>query len=92
MVEERRPSKEWPERGHIQFNGYQTRYRPGLGLVLKGITCDIAEGERVRWEWPFKLVGLDRISVLLLCVCVGGDSWTYWCREELLDIGLVSDY
>lgn len=30
------PPKEWPEMGKIEFDNYQTRYRKGLDLVLKG--------------------------------------------------------
>ncbi|OQV17406.1 Multidrug resistance-associated protein 1 [Hypsibius exemplaris] len=43
----RRPEKNWPERGQIKFENYQTRYRPDLGLVLKGITANIGSGEKV---------------------------------------------
>lgn len=31
------PPKEWPEYGVVKFQDYQTRYRPGLDLVLKGV-------------------------------------------------------
>ena len=33
------PPKEWPEYGVVKFQDYQTRYRPGLELVLKGSVC-----------------------------------------------------
>ncbi|XP_037086606.1 multidrug resistance-associated protein 1-like isoform X1 [Pollicipes pollicipes] len=46
-VTERRPPAEWPPAGRVLFNDYQTRYRPGLELVLKGITADIAGGEKI---------------------------------------------
>ena len=42
-----RPSSDWPQAGRVQFNNYQTRYRPGLDLVLKGIDADIAGGEKI---------------------------------------------
>ncbi|XP_043211792.1 ATP-binding cassette sub-family C member 3-like isoform X6 [Amphibalanus amphitrite] len=42
-----RPPPEWPQSGRVQFNNYQTRYRPGLELVLKGIDADIAGGEKI---------------------------------------------
>lgn len=41
------PPAEWPEYGMIKFDDYQTRYRPGLDLVLKGINCHIRPGEKV---------------------------------------------
>ncbi|XP_042235553.1 multidrug resistance-associated protein 1-like isoform X2 [Homarus americanus] len=46
-VKEHSPSKSWPENGSLTFNNYQTRYRPGLELVLKGISCTINPGEKV---------------------------------------------
>ena len=41
------PPPEWPERGGIRFEGYQTRYREGLDLVLRGVDCDIGSGEKI---------------------------------------------
>ena len=41
------PPPEWPERGGIRFEGYQTRYREGLDLVLRGVDCDIRSGEKI---------------------------------------------
>jgi ATP-binding cassette subfamily C (CFTR/MRP) protein 1 len=35
------PPKSWPENGKIVFDNYQTRYRKGLDLVLKGIYLTI---------------------------------------------------
>ena len=31
------PPPEWPQYGVVNFEKYQTRYREGLDLVLKGI-------------------------------------------------------
>ena len=45
--EQHAPDKAWPTAGMIQFYNYSTRYRPGLELVLKGITCSICSGEKV---------------------------------------------
>lgn len=42
-----RPVPTWPTEGEVKFSDYQTRYRPGLDLVLKGITCDFKAGEKV---------------------------------------------
>ena len=30
------PDQDWPQQGKIQFLDYNTHYRPGLELVLKG--------------------------------------------------------
>ncbi|XP_052804271.1 multidrug resistance-associated protein 1-like isoform X1 [Mya arenaria] len=43
----KRPSSDWPDQGNVRFNNYSTRYRDGLDLVLRGISCDIRGGERV---------------------------------------------
>jgi len=37
----------WPTRGEISFNNFSTRYRPGLDLVLSGVTCHINAGEKI---------------------------------------------
>ena len=42
-----KPPPDWPPEGKVAFEGYQTRYRPGLDLVLRGIDVDIAGGEKV---------------------------------------------
>ncbi|KAL3857797.1 hypothetical protein ACJMK2_012432 [Sinanodonta woodiana] len=39
--------KGWPEKGEIKFENYSTRYREGLDLVLKELTCVITGGEKV---------------------------------------------
>jgi len=40
-------SPTWPEKGRIQFKNVEMRYRPGLPLVLKGVSLDIQGGERI---------------------------------------------
>ena len=35
------PPPEWPEYGMIEFENYHTRYREGLELIIKGISCKI---------------------------------------------------
>ncbi|CAG0900694.1 unnamed protein product, partial [Darwinula stevensoni] len=46
-IPERKPKKNWPQEGNISFQDYQTRYREGLELVLKGISLDIKGGEKI---------------------------------------------
>ena len=48
IIPESRPEKNWPQRGEIHFDDYQTRYRPELDLVLKGVIADINAGEKVQ--------------------------------------------
>ena len=37
----------WPEKGAIDFDNVQMRYRAGLPLVLKGLTMHVRAGERI---------------------------------------------
>ena len=41
------PDQSWPKYGQVTFEKYETRYRAGLDLVLKGIDCQIQSGEKV---------------------------------------------
>lgn len=47
VIDDNRPSAEWPQTGEIKFKEYSTRYREGLDLVLKGISLDINPGEKI---------------------------------------------
>ena len=40
-------STEWPDHGKIHFQEYETRYREGLDLVLKGVDLEIKPDEKV---------------------------------------------
>jgi ABC-type multidrug transport system fused ATPase/permease subunit len=31
----------------VEFDNYQTRYRDGMELVLKGVSCNIQRGEKI---------------------------------------------
>ncbi|XP_067674237.1 multidrug resistance-associated protein 1-like [Haliotis asinina] len=46
-IPERRPNHDWPDAGVLKFLDYSTRYREGLDLVLKGVTCTVHSGEKV---------------------------------------------
>lgn len=37
----------WPEQGEVEFKDFAVRYRPGLDLVLKGVTFKVKGGEKV---------------------------------------------
>ncbi|RUS82898.1 hypothetical protein EGW08_009321 [Elysia chlorotica] len=47
VLEHNRPKPDWPQKGEIEFKDYKLRYREGLDLVLKGITCNIKSGEKI---------------------------------------------
>uniref|UniRef100_A0A7I4YK36 Multidrug resistance-associated protein 1 n=1 Tax=Haemonchus contortus TaxID=6289 RepID=A0A7I4YK36_HAECO len=46
-IPERKPESGWPWLGGVNFVDYSTRYREGLDLVLKGISADVNEGEKI---------------------------------------------
>lgn len=41
------PPSSWPEMGEVQFKNFAVRYRPGLDLVLRGISFSVNGGEKV---------------------------------------------
>lgn len=47
QIKETAPDSQWPKMGRIEFDQYATRYRPGLDLVLKGITATVEPGEKI---------------------------------------------
>ncbi|XP_042145191.1 ATP-binding cassette sub-family C member 3-like [Ixodes scapularis] len=42
-----RPDPQWPGLGAVSFRSYSTRYREGLGLVLRDVNLDVRPGEKV---------------------------------------------
>ncbi|CAG2247906.1 ABCC1 [Mytilus edulis] len=46
-IPEKQPSSSWPKIGCIEFQDYGVRYREGLDLVLRGITCTIQPNEKI---------------------------------------------
>jgi len=46
-IEARKPPLEWPQRGQIQFNNVNLRYRQGRDLVLKNVSFEVNAGERI---------------------------------------------
>ena len=45
----KRPPHDWPQKGAVEFKDYSTRYREGLELVLRGVTCFVNPTEKVCW-------------------------------------------
>ena len=46
-IKDKKPPKEWPASGAIEFKDVVMRYRPGLPFVLKGLSLSIKGGEKV---------------------------------------------
>ncbi|KAJ1882836.1 hypothetical protein LPJ57_000651 [Coemansia sp. RSA 486] len=47
IIEDNRPAKLWPEQGMVEFEGYSTRYRDGLDLVLKDLSFRVEPRQKV---------------------------------------------
>ncbi|XP_042515243.1 ABC transporter C family member 3-like [Macadamia integrifolia] len=47
LIEENRPSHEWPSQGKVDIVDLQVRYAPHLPLVLKGVTCTFPGGMKI---------------------------------------------
>ncbi|EAL66783.1 ABC transporter C family protein [Dictyostelium discoideum AX4] len=47
IIDDCRPSPDWPINGSIKFDNLVMRYREGLDPVLKGITCEIKAKEKI---------------------------------------------
>lgn len=55
-IESTKPPSGWPTKGFVDFENYATRYRPGLDLVLKGITVSIEQGEKVCFSFRLEFL------------------------------------
>lgn len=47
VISKNRPPASWPSKGAVSFNGYSTRYRQGLDLVLKDVNLNILSHEKI---------------------------------------------
>lgn len=47
IIPENRPPDDWPFTGRIIMDQFDLKYREGLPLVLKQISCDIKPGEKI---------------------------------------------
>lgn len=85
IIPESRPPPNWPTKGAVKFVDYSTRYRPDLGLVLKGVSFSILPGERVG------IVGRTGAgkSSLALALFRGLEAETGKIVIDDVDIGLI---
>ncbi|XP_038063723.1 multidrug resistance-associated protein 1-like [Patiria miniata] len=47
IVEDNRPDKNWPARGRVEMDDYCVRYRDGLDLALRQISCVFKAKEKI---------------------------------------------
>lgn len=81
-----RPS--WPEHGEIVFDNVQMRYRPGLPLVLQGLSLHVKAGERIGVVGRTGAGKSSIMSTLFRLVELSGGSITI----DGVDIGRVGLY
>lgn len=55
---ESEPDAKWPQYGEVVIKDFGLRYREDLALTLKGISCNIKAGERVRFLSKICLVNI----------------------------------
>jgi hypothetical protein len=73
---------DWPAAGAIEFDRLVLCYRPGLPPVLRGISCNIAAGEKIG------IVGRTGLEPpLSLCLCRYGADWCVGlcCASQALE-------
>lgn len=46
-IPERKPKAPWPSEGHVEIKDVFLKYRPELPDVLKGLSMDVAPGEKI---------------------------------------------
>ena len=96
IVESRRPPPEWPSEGHIKFDQYYTRYREGLGYVLRNISVEVPGGTKVK-HW-FRLINhlvgqqaYNNATVYYLLI-LGRYCWSNWSWQVITHPGSVPDH
>ncbi len=47
VIEDKKPSKEWPTEGNIKFKNYSLKYREDLDYVLNDLNFEIKSCEKV---------------------------------------------
>ncbi|KAJ1931525.1 hypothetical protein FBU59_006679, partial [Linderina macrospora] len=47
VIQDNRPTEDWPEQGVVEFRNYSTRYREGLDLVLKDLSFRVQPKQKV---------------------------------------------
>ncbi|KAF9962628.1 hypothetical protein BGZ72_000048 [Mortierella alpina] len=69
----------WPDKGHIVFKNYSTRYREGMDLVLKNISFEVKPSEKVGIVGRTG-AGKSSLTLALFRIIEAADS--YWARAS----------
>ncbi|KAF9292451.1 hypothetical protein BGZ68_005134 [Mortierella alpina] len=67
----------WPDKGHIVFKNYSTRYREGMDLVLKNVSFEVKPAEKVGIVGRTG-AGKSSLTLALFRIIEAADS--YWAR------------
>jgi ABC-type multidrug transport system fused ATPase/permease subunit len=92
----RRADANWPSEGKVVFDNFQLRYRPGLDLALKGITCTIESNEKVNialdiWlSFVCAASSTDHIESTWVGDLAGWRRGQNWLGQELHPAGVVA--
>ena len=80
IIDVNRPIRTWPAHGAVVFDSYSVRYREGLELVLKQITCTIQGGERVSFYKITCIIqgGQRVIFYKITCTIQGGERVSFY--------------
>ncbi|KAF9981243.1 hypothetical protein BGZ75_007515 [Mortierella antarctica] len=72
----------WPDRGHIVFKNYSTRYREGMDLVLKNVSFEVQPAEKVGIVGRTG-AGKSSLTLALFRIIEAADS--YWAQASEQD-------
>ena len=57
-----RPPDDWPDRGSIAIEEFDLKYREGLPLVLRQISCDVKPGEKLRFCYIERNLSMEAVK------------------------------
>ncbi|CAB4004432.1 multidrug resistance-associated 5 [Paramuricea clavata] len=86
-IPDKKPADVWPAKGSLSMVGLKMRYREGLPLVLKGITCNIKAEEKIGIVGRTGS-GKSSIGVSLFRLVEPADGTICIDGVNILDIGL----
>ncbi|KAF9576680.1 hypothetical protein EC968_005453 [Mortierella alpina] len=69
----------WPDKGHIVFKNYSTRYREGMDLVLKNVSFEVQPAEKVGIVGRTG-AGKSSLTLALFRIIEAADS--YWAQAS----------
>ncbi|KAG0240518.1 hypothetical protein BGX31_001878 [Mortierella sp. GBA43] len=69
----------WPNRGHVVFKDYSTRYREGLDLVIKHVSLEVQPGEKIGIVGR---TGAGKSSLTLALFRIIEAANSYWARAS----------